>query len=88
MYEHEFRENLEKDLQKLAKKDSKIIFIIEKKIKEIVENPQHYKNMRAPLQHLKRVHVNNCFVLVFSVDEVNKRIVFEELDHHDNIYIK
>ncbi len=57
-----------------------------KKVAEIVTNPQHYKNLRSPLNHLKRVHVDSNFVLTFSVDELTKKITLEDYDHHDNIY--
>jgi len=87
-YEYEFRETVEKTLKKLAKKNPKQLLIIEKKIEEIIENPHHYKNLRNPLQHLKRVHIDRSFVLVFSVDEITKTIIFEDYDHHDNIYSK
>jgi len=87
-YQYEFRESLERILQKLAKKNPKQLLIIEKKIEEIIENPQHYKNLRSPLQHWKRVHIDRSFVLVFSVDENTKTIIFEDYDHHDNIYSK
>ena len=62
------------------------MLIIEKKIKEILQSPYHYKNLRKPLQDLKRVHIEKSFVLTFSVDEENKLIIFEDFDHHDNIY--
>ena len=87
-YKYEFRESVEKILQKLAKKNQKQLLIIEKKIEGIIENPQHYKNLQAPLQHWKRVHIDRSFVLVFSVDETTKIIIFEDYDHHDNIYSK
>ena len=87
-YQYEFRESVEKILQKLAKKNSKQVMIIEKKVGEIIQNPHHYKNLKAPLQHLKRVHIDRSFVLVFSVDETTKTIIIEDYDHHDNIYSK
>jgi YafQ family addiction module toxin component len=86
MYDFEFRKNLEKNLKKIAKKNPKIMLIVEKKIEEIIINPHHYKNLRKLLQNLKRVHVNKSFVLVFSVNEQEHKIIFEEFDHHDNIY--
>ncbi|MEK6940612.1 MAG: type II toxin-antitoxin system mRNA interferase toxin, RelE/StbE family [Nanoarchaeota archaeon] len=86
-YQYEFRESVEKSLQKLAKKNPKQLLIIEKKIEEIIENPQRYKNLRVPLQNWKRVHIDRSFVLVFSVDEAKKIITFEDYDHHDKIYI-
>lgn len=86
MYSYEFRKSVERILAKLAKKNPKQLLIIEKKAKEVCRNPHHYKNLRKPMQHLKRVHIDNSFVLVFSVDEKNKLVIFEEYDHHDRIY--
>jgi len=80
MYQYEFRESLEKIFKKLAKKNSKQMIIIEKKIDEIIQNLHYYKNLRSPLQHLKRVHIDNSFVLVFSVNETTKTITFEDYD--------
>jgi YafQ family addiction module toxin component len=88
MYSYEFRKSLERDLLKLAKKKPKLLLSIENKIQEIIscEDINHYKNLRSPLQNLKRVHIEKSFVLVFSIDEKNKKIIFEDFDHHDNIY--
>ena len=86
MDSYEFRKSLEKDLQKLAKKNPKMMLIIEKKITEILQSPHHYKNLRKPLQDLKRVHIEKSFVLTFSVNEETRTIIFEDFDHHDNIY--
>jgi len=88
MYSFELRKSLEKDFFKLAKKNPKQLLAIEKKINEIIscENVGHYKNLRKPLQYLKRVHIGKSFVLVFSVDEKNKNIIFEDFNHHDEVY--
>ena len=86
MYDYELRKTVEKIFFKLAKKNSKQLLIIEKKIQEILENPQHYKNLKKPMQHLKRIHVDKSFVLTFSVDENRKLVIIEDYDHHDNIY--
>ncbi|MDI6859224.1 MAG: type II toxin-antitoxin system RelE/ParE family toxin, partial [Methanocellales archaeon] len=86
MYDCELRKSVEKIFFKLKKKSPKQLEIIHKKIEEIRSNPQHYKNLRRPLQHLKRVHVDKSFVLVFSVDENRKTVIIEDYDHHDNIY--
>ena len=88
MYEHEFRKSVEKILEKLGKKNPKQLSIIGNKVKEVILNFYHYKNLRKPLQHLKRVHIDGSFVLVFSVNENTKIIIFEDYDHHDNIYAK
>lgn len=86
MYSYELRKSVEKAFFKLAKKNPKQMDIIEKKINEIVQNPHHYKNLRKPMQHLKGVHIDKSFVLVFSVDEKKKTVVIEDYGHHDNIY--
>ena len=86
MYKLEIRPSLQKKLEKLAKKNSKQAEIIVKKSEEITLNPQHYKNLRAPLNHWKRVHIDKHFVLTFSVDEESKTVILEDYDHHDVIY--
>lgn len=86
MYKLIVRKSVETIFLKLIKKNPKQMEIVDKKIKEIRQNPQHYKNLRKPLQHLKRVHIDKSFVMVFSIDESKKRVVIEDYDHHDNIY--
>jgi len=86
MYVLQISPDLDKVFSKLVKRNRKQYEIIMKKVEEILHNPQHYKNLRAPLQHLKRVHIDKHFVLVFSVDENTKIITLEDYDHHDNIY--
>ena len=61
--------------------------LIEKKIKQICEKPLHFKPLRAPMQHLRRVHVDKSFVLTYSVNEENKVVIIEDYDHHDKIYL-
>ncbi|MFH1316490.1 MAG: hypothetical protein ABII01_03165 [Candidatus Woesearchaeota archaeon] len=86
VYSVDIRPELDRILVKLVKKNKKQYDIIMKKIEEIVLNPQHYKNLRKPLQHWNRVHIDRSFVLAFSVDESTKTVTFEDFDHHDNIY--
>ncbi|MDI6917607.1 MAG: hypothetical protein QMC80_07405 [Thermoplasmatales archaeon] len=86
MYSLDVKPNLDKKLKKLAKKNKKQVDIISKKMNEVVKNPHHYKNLRAPLQNWKRVHVDKHFVLTFSADEKTKTVIFEDYEHHDNIY--
>lgn len=88
MYNIKIRESLDKTFEKLSKKDKKQMEIILRKIAEVIQNPQHYKNLRFPLQHLKRVHIGKSHVLTFSVDERTKTVIFEDYDHHDNVYRK
>jgi mRNA-degrading endonuclease RelE of RelBE toxin-antitoxin system len=57
MYYLKIEPDLEKTLKKLAKKNKKQLEIILSKAEEIVENPHRYKNLRAPLNMWKRVHI-------------------------------
>jgi YafQ family addiction module toxin component len=77
---------LSKKLTKLRKKNIVQYESILKKALEIQMDPHRYKNLRAPMNHLKRVHIDKHFVLVFSIDEESKTVTLEDYDHHDNIY--
>ncbi len=87
MYSLEVRESVDRIFSKLAKKNPKQMRIIDKKIQQVLENPLHFKPLRAPMQHLRRVHIDKSFVLTYSVDEQNKIVIIEDYDHHDNVYI-
>jgi hypothetical protein len=56
MYSLEVRESVDRIFSKLAMKYPKKMRIIEKKINQICEKPLHFKSLRAPIQHLRRVH--------------------------------
>ena len=86
MYSLDIKPELDKKLAKLYKKNRKQYDIVMNKAEAIVQNPQHYKNLRAPLQHLKEVHIDKHFVLTFSVDENSKTITLEDFEHHDEIF--
>lgn len=86
MYSLAIRPGLDKTLRKLIKKNRKQYEIIMKKAQEILINPHRYKNLRAPLQHWKRVHIDRHFVLTFSMDEKTMTVILEDFDHHNNIY--
>jgi YafQ family addiction module toxin component len=86
MYDLALRKSVERIFSKLAKKDPNLLKSISRKIEEIQVDPQRYKNLRRPLHHLKRVHIEKGFVLVFSVDETARLVIIEDFDHHDRIY--
>ena len=64
----------------------RVLEIVFKKVGEILENPHRYKNLRAPLNTWKRVHIDEHFLLTFSIDELNKKLILEDYDHHENMY--
>jgi len=86
MYRRIVKQKVDKAFLRITKKNPGLMSIINKKIDKIVFDPHRYKNLRAPLQYLKRVHIQNHFVLLFSIDETNKTVILEDFDHHDKIY--
>jgi len=90
MRKHEIKPSLRDIFKKLSKKDKVAYEQILKKIEEIIncEDPESYKNLRSPMQHLKAVHIKKSFVIVFSYDKQNDFLYFIDYDHHDNIYRK
>jgi len=89
MYLYDYSDTLKKILKKLSKKDKKLFEQIIKKIEEVIisYNVENYKNLRNNLREYKRVHVGH-FVLVFKFIKSENKIIFEDFDHHDNIYNK
>lgn len=68
MYAFEIKEELEKSLQKLAKKDTQLYEAVTKKILQIAENPTIGKPLRNVLKGKKRVHIGH-FVLIYEVND-------------------
>ncbi len=90
MFDFDLTDKLRLKLKKLAKKSPKIAQILNKKIKQIINNDtetiDHYKHLRHDHKEYKRVHISRSFVLTFKVDKEKNFILFADFDHHDKIY--
>lgn len=90
MFNYELSDDLQLKIKKLVKKDWERVRMINRKIREIINNDsetiKRYKNLKNNLSDFKRVHIDNSFVLTFKVDVANNFILFVDFDHHDNIY--
>lgn len=86
MYNLEIKPSCQKDIEKLCKKNPVLREALEKKMNEILENPQHYKPLKYDLAGEKRVHITKSFVLKFEVNETNKTVTFIFFGHHDEAY--
>ena len=84
MYELEIRENFDRALRKLAKKDSQQMGAVTKKIKETAEDPHAFKPLHFPLAGKRWVQLGS-FVLIFSVDESRRTVVLEDYEHYDRV---
>jgi YafQ family addiction module toxin component len=86
MREFEIHPDLDKQLKKLSTKGRVQFEQIFEKIDEIINctNLNHYKNLRAPLQKYKRIHIGKSYVLLFSVKD--DKVLFRYYEHHDVVY--
>ena len=87
-YDYRLEKGLISFLNKAYKKDKKLYEAAMKRIEDITENPHHYKPLRHDLKGRRRVHIEKSFVLIFRIDEQEKRVTFLDLCHHDNVYKK
>ena len=85
MHRLSLRKGVEKAFRKLEKKDPELLDAISRKVEEILDDPHRYKNLRRPLQHLRRVHGGKSHVIVFSIDDERNLVIIEDFDHHDRM---
>lgn len=86
MYELETGTKINEKFKKLEKKNPKQLEIIFKKIKQILDNPYHFKPLRGDMKGARRVHIGKSFVLTYEIDEKKKIITLLDYEHHDKIY--
>lgn len=82
-YRVRFTPFFEKQLQKIKKKDSVLFQRLVKKIKEIKNNPEHYKPLRNILKGTRRAHLDP-FIILFDIEE--DLITLHYIKHHDKAY--
>lgn len=89
MYFYEILPSLQKTLNKLSRRDKSLYEQVLKKIDEITSSGdiEHYKNLKYNMKDSKRVHIGH-FVLIFQFIKLQNKIIFDDFDHHDNIYRK
>lgn len=92
MFDFDLSDELKLIIRKLLKKDKKRVIILNKKIKEIIDNNSktidRYHNCGYNLKEYKHVHIDKSFVLLFKVDKEDNFILFAKLGHHDDFFKK
>ena len=86
VYSLEVSGELDKIFNKLIKKYKKQLESINKKILQIQENPYHFKPLRGDMHGSRRVHIDKSFVLIYEIDERNRKVRLLDYGHHDNVY--
>jgi toxin YoeB len=86
MYALEIKPSCQRDIEKLCRKNPVLREALEKKMNEIVQNPQHYKSLKYDLAGERRVHLMKSFVLKFEIHENERVVEFLFFGHHDEAY--
>ncbi|MEK6849023.1 MAG: type II toxin-antitoxin system mRNA interferase toxin, RelE/StbE family [Nanoarchaeota archaeon] len=79
-------EQLDKLFKKLAQRDKKQLEALDKKIKQVLADPYHFKPLRGDKKGSRRVHIDSSFVLIYEIDEKNNTIKLLDYQHHDSVY--
>lgn len=82
----EISEKLDAKFKKLAKKSRKQMEAIDAKVKQILENPYHFKPLKGDMHGSRRVHIEKSFILTYEIDEQGKTVKLLDYDHHDKVY--
>jgi len=79
----EFSSQFEKSMKKLKKKDKIFFDQIQKKLIDLIQDPERYKTLGNVLAGYRRLHFGP-FVLIYKIEKNVVRII--SLDHHDKAY--
>ena len=82
----EVSKRFEEDYRRLCRRNAGFRAAVDKKVAQILENPGHYKPLRAPFQGVRRAHVQGAFVLLYEEAKAAKVVRFLRLAHHDEAY--
>ncbi|PIN85933.1 hypothetical protein COV19_07625 [Candidatus Woesearchaeota archaeon CG10_big_fil_rev_8_21_14_0_10_44_13] len=82
-YQFQFTPFFEKQLRKFKQKDAVLFERLTKKLKEIVQDPEHYKPLKNVLAGCRAAHLDP-FVIVFEVK--GDTIIIHYVKHHDDAY--
>ncbi|MFH1256834.1 MAG: type II toxin-antitoxin system mRNA interferase toxin, RelE/StbE family [Candidatus Diapherotrites archaeon] len=85
-FDLETAEAFEKEYKKAVKKNSELKKAIDRKVKQILNEPHRFKPMHAPLHGVRRVHIMKSFVLIYSIKEKENAVVLLKFGHHDSAY--
>jgi YafQ family addiction module toxin component len=86
-YSLELSKQIDMKFKKLSKKQPKKMEIIEKKTRQIIEDPYRFKPLRGRMHGIRRVHIDKSFVLIYEIDEQRKSVRLLDFEHHDKVYV-
>ena len=86
MYALEISGRADRIFRKMKKRNRFALGIINEKISQILQNPQHFKPLAGEMHGERRVHIESSFVLTYEIDEQRKVVRILNYEHHDKIY--
>lgn len=84
-YTLDISEHLDRIFSKLSRKDKLQFEILNRKIREILEDPQIGESLTGNMAGQKSVHIRN-FVLVYEILENEGIVRLLDYGHHDDVY--
>jgi mRNA interferase RelE/StbE len=85
MFQVVVEEEVKEIVLKLRKKDKVKYEYFNKKVRQLADNPYHGKPLQNVLKGKWRVHLGE-YVLIYAIDEEQKKITFIKMDYHDKVY--
>lgn len=76
-------EYFKEDYVRLVRKNKGLQDRIDKKIYQVLKNPNAHKNLKRPLQRYKEAHVDP-FVMTFRIE--GNVVRFVRVEHHDKVF--
>jgi len=76
---------VQKEIEKLFKKDKIRYEYIKKRLKILAEQPEIGKPLRNVMKGKRRVQIGS-FVLIYSIDTNENKITLLNFEHHDDVY--
>jgi len=90
MFTFNITHKLQNKLKKIGKKDPVFARIFKRKLKEIIAKDKTsintYKNLRSPMNDLKRIHLTDNYILLFRVYSEKRHILFVDILHRVRVY--
>ncbi|MFH0927530.1 MAG: type II toxin-antitoxin system mRNA interferase toxin, RelE/StbE family [Candidatus Micrarchaeota archaeon] len=82
MHSLETTSHAQEQIHKLIRKNNALAKALRDKIKQILENPKHFKPLGNALHGTRRAHVAGCFALIYEIVEPDT-VRLLRFAHHD-----
>ncbi|MFA6073116.1 MAG: type II toxin-antitoxin system mRNA interferase toxin, RelE/StbE family [Candidatus Woesearchaeota archaeon] len=73
-------------MKKKCKNNPLLENILTNKIEKILENPEQFKPLRNQLSGMRRTHISKSFVLIYTINNKERKVTLLIFEHHDNAY--